>query len=70
MLLGSRSQPLDSTDQKAPAPLVVPKPVGPSQPTPAVHRSVPQDPLLPEVTSKKSLDGAPKSPEPAVERPR
>ena len=40
--------------QKAPTPLGVPRPVGPSQPVLAWHHCVVgQEPLLPEVTSKR-----------------
>ena len=35
----------------AAVPLGEPRPVGPSQPVPAVHSAGPQPPLLPEVTS-------------------
>jgi hypothetical protein len=34
-------------------PLGVPMPVGPSQPAPDLHSTLPHEPLLPEVTSKK-----------------
>src|SRR5262245_17201508 len=37
------------------AALGVPKPVGPSQPVVALHRTVPHGPLLPEVTSNSAL---------------
>src|SRR5206468_3810398 len=36
-------------------PFGVPRPVGPSQPVPASQMTVPQLPLLPDVTSKKLL---------------
>jgi hypothetical protein len=39
-------------DQKAPVLLGVPKPVGPSQPGAAAHKTVPHDAVCPAVTSK------------------
>jgi ABC-type uncharacterized transport system involved in gliding motility auxiliary subunit len=36
------------------APLGVPMPVGPSQPAPDVHSTLPHEPLVPELTSKKA----------------
>jgi len=41
--------------QNAPVPLGVPLPVGPSQPVVALHRSLPQLPLLPLLTSCRLL---------------
>ena len=42
--------------QKAPTPLGVPRPVGPSQPVLALHHCVVgQEPLLPDVTSNSEL---------------
>ncbi len=39
------------TGQNPPVPAGVPRPVGPSQPTAAVHRSLPQEAVAPMVTS-------------------
>lgn len=48
----------DLRRQKAPMPFGVPMPVGPSYPTPALHKASPQLPLEPEVTSLSEPAGA------------
>src|SRR5204862_5651357 len=45
-------------DVNAPTPFGVPRPVGPSQPVPAVHIGAPHAPLVPDVTSNR-LPAAP-----------
>src|SRR5689334_9480487 len=44
---------VDGAAENAAVPLGVPRPVGPSQPVPAVHSGAPQVPLLPLVTSNR-----------------
>lgn len=52
-----RGSPATTGGQNPPVPFGVPRPVGPSQPTRAVHScDGEQEPLLPEVMSKKLLE--------------